>query len=258
MSISAVFRKHPELEPTGRLSLLGEVSCTVDQMNAYARRRNPQAPEVAELYSQLGQHYGVRGDVAYCQMIYETKGWTALTTGPSWAPFTLNQWSEEPFIELQMQILYTFANPLDLPRPLPAAKQSIAIIERAGWRGRVQCWEDLNGKWSTTGKLYGQDIVAIWRNLKEWTIKAEPILGSLNGSEVQSARDTPRRTISRGMNENEALFSNEEMKWLVEQQLLPHARSAAPHPERQVTWAELAALLRQWEKRSPPATIEKK
>jgi hypothetical protein len=253
MSVIAEFRKHPELEPTGKLSLLGEASCSADQMNSYAKRRNIRAPEVAELYLRLGQCYGIRGDVAYCQMVYETRGWTAELSGPSWAPFTLAQWSEESSIALQMQILYTFATNLALPQQLNTAKRSIALLERAGWRGNVQCWEDLNGKWSVAGNPYGQDIVAIWRNMKEWISKGEVLKGNPNGRMAPLSGSNKRERISGSVDWSS--FCSEEMKWLKEQLLLPNP---VPHPDRQVTWAELAALLYQWENRSSTATMEGK
>jgi hypothetical protein len=253
MSVTAMFRKHPELEPTGKLSLLGEASCSAERMNAYAKRRNLRAPEVAELYLRLGQRYGVRGDVAYCQMVYETRNWTAELSGPSWAPFTLAQWSEEPCIELQMQILYTFATDLTLPQQMNTAKRSIALMERAGWRGKVQCWEDLNGKWTAAGNQYGQDIVAMWRNMKEWRGNGEVIMSNPNGRDALHSDNAPRERISGSVDRSS--FCNEEMKWLKEQHMLPNP---VPHPDRQVTWAELAVLLHQWENRSSTATMEGK
>lgn len=251
--MTAAFREHPELEPTGKLSLLGEANCSAGRMNAYAKRRNPKVPELAELYLRIGQRYGVRGDVAFCQMVYETRGWTSELSGPYWVPFTLAQWSEESSIELQMQILYTFATDLALPQQLNTAKRSIALMERAGWRGRVQCWEDLNGKWSAAGKQYGQDIVAMWRNMMEWGSKGEVIMSNPNGRVTQRSGSTPSERISG--NVDWSSFCTEEMKWLKEQHMLPNP---VPHPDRQVTWAELAVLLHQWENRSSTAIMEGK
>jgi hypothetical protein len=242
--VGSVFRRHPDLQPTGKLSLLGAPRCSAERMNAYIRRRNPKAPDVAELYLRQGQRYGVRGDVAYCQMVYETRGWTAEISGPSWAPLTLVQWAEESTIEVQMQILYSFATNLSLPQDVNQAKSQIALLERAGWKGTVLCWEDLNGKWSIPGKRYGQDIVAIWRNMMEWKGKGEVVqMEQPNGRETNRSGDARERITG---NVDWSSFCNEEMNWLKEQQLLP---SPVPHPDRKVTWAELAVLLHQWESR---------
>jgi hypothetical protein len=242
--VGSVFRRHPDLEPTGKLSLLGASRCSAERMNAYIRRRNPKAPDVAELYLRQGQRYGVRGDVAYCQMVYETRGWTAEISGPSWAPLTLVQWAEESSIEVQMQILYTFATNLSLPQDVKQAKSQIALLERAGWKGKVLCWEDLNGKWSLPGNRYGQDIVAIWRNMMEWKGKGEVVqVEQSNVRETLRSGDAKERLTG---SVDWSSFCNEEMNWLKEQQLLP---SPVPHPDRKVTWAELAVLLHRLESR---------
>jgi hypothetical protein len=242
--VGSVFRRHPDLEPTGKLSLLGASRCSAERMDAYIRRRNPKAPDVAELYLRQGQRYGVRGDLAYCQMVYETRGWTAEISGPSWAPLTLVQWAEESSIEVQMQILYTFATNLSLPQDVNQAKSQIALLERAGWKGKVHCWEDLNGKSSIPGNRYGQDIVAIWRNMMEWKGKGEVVQMELqNGRETFLSGDARERITG---SVDWSSFCNEEMNWLKEQQLLP---SPVPHPDRKVTWAELAVLLHRLESR---------
>jgi hypothetical protein len=177
-------------------------------------------------------------------MVYETKGWTAEISGPSWAPLTLAQWAEESSIEVQMQILYTFATNLSLPQDVNHAKRQIELLEQKGWKGTVHCWEDLNGKWSISGNRYGQDIVAIWRNMMEWKGKGELLqMEQPNGRETFRSVDARERITG---NVDWSSFCNEEMNWLKEQQLLP---SPVPHPDRKVTWAELAVLLHRLENR---------
>lgn len=258
--ISTVFRKHPELEATGKLSLLGESRCTAEKMDAYLKRRNSKAPNLAEIFLRQGKRYGIRGDVAFCQMVYETRGWTAQVSGPYWAPMTLNQWALESSVEGIMQILYAFAAELPIPEALEAVDQiskHSEMLDRAGWRGKTLCWEDLNGKWTRSGQHYGQDIVAIWRSMLEWKGNGEskPKEGGLameisDGEGSQHFR-TPRERTSG--NVDWSSFYTEEMKWLQDQSLLP---SPDPHPERKVSWAELAALLQKWEKQRLPATID--
>jgi hypothetical protein len=248
--VGSVFRKHPELEPTGKLSILGEARCSAERMTAYAKRRNARAPEIAELYLRQGRRYGVRGDVAYCQMINETRGWTAAISGPAWAPIKLEQWAEEDTVELHMQLLYRFATDLPIPQDMTFDMRHIAVLERAGWIGKAPCWEDLNGKWSVAGNRYGQYIVAIWRSMMDWKGKGEVLI------EQSNERDNYRSGMTRDRitgSVDWSSFSNKEMNWLKEQQLLP---SPVPHPDRKVTWAELAILLHRWENRPSTATIE--
>jgi hypothetical protein len=252
-TVGSVFRRHPELEPTGKLSLLGKAICSAEMMNAYFSRRNPNAPPIADLYLRVGERYGVRGDAAFCQMVHDTRGWTLEISGPLWSLRTLDQWSEEAWIEEHMQMLYSFATELPLPTEESATGRRLTRIEQSGWRGTVHCWEDLNGKWDHPGNhRYGQDIVAMWRNMLEWARR-----GDVDRDRDQPQRQTrlrsgtlKERTVG---NVDWSSFSSEQMKWLQERRLLP---APVPHPDRKVTWAELAVLLQQWESRSSTATIE--
>lgn len=258
-SIHSVFRQHPDLEATGKLSILGESQCTAKVMDTYMRRRNPKAPEVAELYLRQGQRFGVRGDAAFCQMIYETRSWTAQVAGPYWAPLTLDQWANEASIEVLMRLLFAFAS--ETPMRQESDRSSIKqteMIDRAGWRGMAPCWEDLNSKWTRSGHQYGQDIVAIWRNMMEWKGSGEviPWTGDLavdNSVEGERVRSSVVRVNRKAASLDWSSTYTEEMKGLKELGLLPNPE---PHPERKVSWAELASLLKRWEERSTPVTIE--
>jgi len=247
-AVSHAFRRHPDLEPTGKLTIVGRARCSEERMNAYLRRRNPRAPELAELYLRLGQRYGLRGDVVFCQMVYETRAWTKTQSGPSWAPFMLEQWADELTVERLMRILYAFASEEPLPPDGGAGGfKDDELLRRAGWRGAVTCWEDLNGKWTERSDRYGQDIVAIWRNMKEWRGNGEVF--TMTAEDLERERDEEVRQrvggrIDRGQAADWSSIRSEEMLWLKERDLLP---TPSPHPERKVTWAELAALLKRME-----------
>lgn len=149
------FRQHPELEAGGKLSIMGITVCTAEQMQAYAERRRADFPQVAGLYTEYGEKYGVRGDAAFCQMLLETRGWTSsrfalpvagARTTPSWKPDMLSAWTAEEAIDSQMQLL-----------------------RRYGMGPPARCWEDLAGRWpGAVYDRYGRDIAAIWRNMTEW------------------------------------------------------------------------------------------
>lgn len=237
------FEKHSELEPTGKLSILGEPHCSPDRMLAYARRRNPDAPDIAEMYWRQGKRYGVRGDVAYCQAAYDTRFWTTEFAGPDWAPMVRAMWADEAAIGERIRMLYTFATEAPLDSGTNAEARSVELIEWMGWKGRAPCWEDLNGKWSQPGNLrYGQDIAAMWRGMREWR-------GPSGDASTPANRPVPVRPIRpvdrfAGSVEWTATYSGEQLNWLQNRRLLP---MPAPHPDRKVTWAELAVLLREWE-----------
>jgi len=246
--VSQVFRRHPDLEPTGKLTILGRARCSAERMNAYLRRRNAKAPLLAELYLRVGQRYGLRGDVVFCQMVYETRAWTRAQSGPSWAPFMLEQWADEQAVDRLMRILHAFASGESLPdNGLRNASPDEELLRRAGWRGKAPCWEDLNGKWSERGDRYGQDIAAIWRNMKEW--RGEGEVFQVTEEELEQARDEEIRLrvggrVARGQASDWSQMSSEDMLWLKGKGLLP---APVPHPEHRVTWGELASLLRRLE-----------
>jgi len=252
--VDSVFRSHPELEPTGKLSLLGESCCSPERMLAYARRRNPQAPDNAEAFFRLGNKYGIRGDVAYCQATYDTRGWTSELSGPSWAAFVRKDWEDEAAIESRVRLLYAFAMEFGLPEGNdPTERRALAFLEKSGWRGQAPCWEDLNGKWSHSGNLrYGQYVVAMWRSMLEWRGQGEAWRKPAYRHEEQPPVKPPIRKTGTV---DWSSLSSEQMKWLHGRRLLPEP---APHPDRKVSWSELARLLREWENGPSAGTMEEK
>jgi len=164
------FRPHPERDPSGRMTILGPVSCPAERMQAYVRRRNPHAPEVAELYVRVGEAYGVRGDVAFCQSVYETQAWRAAYGGPRFRPILAEVWSSganpRVIVEEHIRCLYGFATakgPYDEPEG-----GLFAPLMRKGWRGSSPYWEQLGFRWGYGTLAYGADLVAMWRRMCEW------------------------------------------------------------------------------------------
>ena len=159
------FREHPEKSPSGKVSVFGPSLCPAEKMQRYAQRRNPEAPRAAEIYVELGSKYGIRGDVAFCQAMLDTKVWREAPAGaPSLAAriwgYEPSAWREpelEAFAERHFQHLFEAAK----------GKEKIPFY-----------WEDLNNRWTLPGNRYGQDILAIWRSMMNWRcshhIKKQP------------------------------------------------------------------------------------
>lgn len=56
--------------------IMGTAQASADQLKALLEQKNPEAsPELADLYLEIGQEYGIRGDIAFCQAAKETKWW---------------------------------------------------------------------------------------------------------------------------------------------------------------------------------------
>lgn len=251
------FRVRTGWEPSGKTSIMGQSYCTAEELTAFARRRNPGAPDCSGLYLQLGERYGVRGDLAYCQAMYETKMWSLDA-----------DYSEERLAkdaEVQIRRLHRFAvGPPPQEEDRPNGELHAAETRLRHLRGQARCWEDLNGKWPGAGDRYGQDIVSIWRNLLEWAgkggirveKKTETALPeSQQGERARLRHDDQvpdgNETAQAGTSLEQrvaAIAAQEDLNWLRSRDLLP---VPDPSPGKGVTWAELAALLRRWDEKRP-------
>lgn len=219
------FREHPEKTPSGKVSVFGPSICPAEKMNAYAARRNPDAPRAAEIYLELGARYGIRGDTAFCQAMLDTKVWTEAPMGPPWMPLASRIWGYAPSAwrdsELERCVERHF-------------QQLFALASHE--EGSVFGWEDLNGRWAVPGTRYGQDILAIWRSMADWRGNGMP--------EEESVK--PAAPCTREDAASDAKDGEEALAWLSERGWTP---MPMPHAERRVTWAELARVLREWEHR---------
>jgi hypothetical protein len=249
MTIRLPFRTRPDVGPSGKVTILGPTRCSADRMKGYAERRNPHAPDMAGLYLKIAERYGVRGDVAFCQAMYDTRTWRAAPAHPPWRPFAHTIWGDglsgwnkmrlEKQVELHIQYLHAFASqelPEDAP-PLPAMQLNHLTL--ANLLGCAGCWEDLNGKWVIPGNRYGQDITAIWRNMMVWEGEGLPMMDG-----VEDSNEAAAGYKAGSSNADGSAGAGEDMEWLRSRGMLP---SPFPHPERKVTWNELAQLLRRWE-----------
>ena len=66
--------------------IFGKAEIDVDYMYEYVCRHNPKFQrEVAEAFYNVGERYGIRGDIALCQAIIET-GWFRFDNGTAVQP----------------------------------------------------------------------------------------------------------------------------------------------------------------------------
>jgi hypothetical protein len=172
----------------GKLSIMGESMISDQALQELMLANNPSAPaELPELYLHIGQDYGIRGDVAFCQAAKETGWWKygglvqayqnnycglsatgQAATGnedlrgadPSRVWFTEGVHgaifkTPADGVEAHIQHLYAYAS----KSPLPAGKKLLDPRFVLVTRGIAQNWSDLDGRWAVPGVGYGKSIL---------------------------------------------------------------------------------------------------
>lgn len=186
---------------TADLTILGDAYLTADQLNAWMEQKRPQIetkmngmgrafneiPDLAELYIRIGEEYGVRGDLAFCQAAKETGYWQftgsvqpwqnnycglSATGSPACGEESLNGadpnqvsfqagvhgavfTSPEAGVEAHIQHLYAYAN----KQALPAGKVIVDPRYSLVSKGIAPTWQKLNARWAVPGTTYGQSIL---------------------------------------------------------------------------------------------------
>jgi hypothetical protein len=172
----------------GEVSIMGSSQASSEALKAVMKKNNPAAPtELADLYIHIGQIYGVRGDIAFCQAAKETGWWRygnlvqaeqnnycglgatgQAATGnedlrgadPSKVWFEAGKHgaffdSPASGVEAHIQHLYAYA----CNKPLPAGRSLLDPRFVLVSRGIAPNWSDLNGRWACPGVGYGQSIL---------------------------------------------------------------------------------------------------
>jgi N-acetylmuramoyl-L-alanine amidase len=185
--------KEPEVGlengPEG-IPILGESKATREQLLGYAKSINPDFPgELAELYLGISKGYGIKGDVAFCQMLKETDfcrfgkdvkreqnnfcGLGAIGNGNPGHSFE----TMELGVVAHIQHLYAYATTKEVSR---IVDPRFKYVER----GSATTWEGLNGKWAVPGTNYGQDILAIHKKVVGFKVKEKDYKGHWAEKEI--------------------------------------------------------------------------
>lgn len=229
-------------EGQGKHAIMGKAEATAGQMLAYLRKVNPEAPDLTELYLDIGQRYGVRGDMAFAQAIKETGYWRfggsvsasqnnyagigAVGSTVQGASFP----TPEEGVEAHIQHLYGYATDAPLREGTVIVDPRFELLELAGLRGSAPYWEDLNGKWAVPGNNYGQEIVRIWEAMLAMPVDHDDV-----------REDEPVPSLITGPN-----WKQEAMTWLLQEGLI----NSEHDPDAPVTWAQLGAVLARFDQRS--------
>ncbi len=162
-------------------SILGESVATSEQLAAFVGSRNPDFdPAIAQAFIEVGNRYGIRGDVALCQSILET-GWFKFSGGTCVKPEQHNYCglgvtksgvtgisfnTIEQGVTAQIQHLYAYATKAPLPKGETLLDPRFSLVER----GCAATWHDLNRRWAANDH-YGERILTLYKQMLAFKAK---------------------------------------------------------------------------------------
>lgn len=163
----------PAPEPIVGYRIMGSSVLSVSSMNSLIKAINPSAPELADLYLEIGEKYGVRGDVALAQAVHETNYFRFTgtvkpdqnnyagigTTDPNTPGASFATPREG--VTAHIQHLFAYASTDRLPPGEKLVDPRFNLVTR----GSAPTWTSLNGKWAVPGTTYGQLILSIYENM---------------------------------------------------------------------------------------------
>jgi len=170
---------------TAKHPIMGASVLTAAQLAAYLLAKNPYpklsisctALELAEFFVSEGRTEGIRGDMAFCQSIFET-GWFKF--GGQILPEQYNYgglgsaWFMSPQLGVRAQIQHLKAYANTAPLKQDSVDPGLHLVSR----GTAPCWEDLNGRWAIPGSTYGQTVIRLYEAALEFVIKeTAPVTG---------------------------------------------------------------------------------
>lgn len=180
------------------LTIMGESYLSANQLNKWLRQQQGRLgltggglaglpPDLAELYLRIGEEYGVRGDLAFCQAAKETRYFLFGGEVQPWqnnycglyatgAPRTGDEdlngadpsqvWfmpgvhgaifaTPKAGVEAHIQHLYAYATKSKLPAGKALVDPRYTLVSR----GIAPTWLGLNARWAVPGTTYGQSII---------------------------------------------------------------------------------------------------
>lgn len=145
-------------------------------MYQFVASHNPSFErEVAEAFYEIGERYGIRGDIALCQAIIET-GWFRFDNGTAVRPSDHNYCglgvkqrgqrgcrfeTIEEGVTAMLQHLYAYACTDPLPEGETMLDPRFAYVTR----GISSTWEGLNGRWAMN-QSYAQNILQLYKRME--------------------------------------------------------------------------------------------
>jgi hypothetical protein len=159
--------------------ILGYAVVDADVACRFVQSHNPNFdPEIALQYIQVGDLYGVRGDIALCQAILET-GWFTYVNGTAVVAEDHNYCglgvmkqgttgcafpTVRDGVTAHIQHLYAYACSDDLPWGNPVVDPRFKYVTRSC----APTWEQLVGRWAADPN-YSSRILNLYERLKKFT-----------------------------------------------------------------------------------------
>lgn len=211
-----------EDEHKGHNNIMGKSVVSAEKMSAFVKSKNPNAQDIdriAKAFIDIGNKYGVRGDVAFCQSILET-GWFKFDGGTAVTPDQHNycglgvtskgvKGHSFPTIEAgvtaQIQHLFAYATKDDLPQGEELVDPRFQYVTR----GIAPHWEDLNMRWAMNDN-YGQHIMSIYNDLLKFKYTEEDQKNDKHSNLKEEEKNTTN-------NEEKHNLWKEAVDYLIEQ-----------------------------------------
>lgn len=159
----------------GKTPIRGTQEADVESMFRFVAERNPSFDRsIAAAFYEVGEAYGVRGDIALCQAIIET-GWFRFDNGTAvradahnYCGLGVHRRGEKgcTFSSLRegvtamIQHLYAYSCHDPLPEGESVADPRFKFVRR----GSAPTWESLSGKWAMN-ENYGKNILHLYAQM---------------------------------------------------------------------------------------------
>ncbi len=163
---------------SAQTSITGSHTVEASTLVKFVQRHNPDFdPSIAYAFINLGECYGIRGDIALCQAIIET-GWFKFDKGTAVTPEMHNYCglgvtrlgepgccfaTVEEGVMAMLQHLYAYCS----TEPLPPGEELLDPRFDLVARGCAKSWEDLSGRWAAN-PVYGANILALHKRAEAY------------------------------------------------------------------------------------------
>lgn len=169
----------PVIDHTSHMDIMGDSNISAKKMAEFVKVKNPNAQDIdkiAEAFIEIGNKYGVRGDIAFAQSILET-GWFKFDGGTAVTPDQHNYGglgvtskgtkgnefaTVEEGVTAQIQHLFAYASKNELPAGEIIVDQR---FDKVSPRGKAPHWEDLSMRWAMN-ENYGNHILSLYNQMK--------------------------------------------------------------------------------------------